>query len=76
MAKIRDNPFAGKVYFWWIIAPILALLICPIFMPDDSFKIAPSEFEFVSSCRSDVDGITQSATGVFQSWFVKTGWCI
>lgn len=73
MAKIRDNPFAGKVYFWWIIAPILALLICPIFMPVDSFKIAPSEFEFVSSCRSDVDGITQSATGVFQSWFVKTG---
>ncbi|VVE14232.1 MULTISPECIES: DUF4400 domain-containing protein [Pandoraea] len=73
MAKIRDNPFAGKVYFWWIIAPILTLLICPMFMPSDSFKIAPSELAFVTSSRSNVDAITKSATGVFQSWFVNTG---
>lgn len=73
MAKIRDNPFAGKIYFWWIIAPILSLLICPMLMQEESFKIASSEIEFVSNSRSDVDGITQSATAVFQSWFVDTG---
>jgi hypothetical protein len=73
MGKIRDNPFADKIYFWWIIAPILTLLICPIFMQEESFKIAPSEIEFVASCRQDVQTITESATGVFQTWFVNTG---
>ncbi len=73
MGKIRDNPFAGKVYFWWIIAPILTLLFCPIFMQEETFKIAPSEMEFVTRCRPDAQAITESATGVFQSWFVNTG---
>lgn len=73
MGKIRDNPFAGKIYFWWIIAPILALLFCPMFMQEESFKIAPSEIEFVTNTRSDTQAITESATGAFQSWFVNTG---
>lgn len=73
MAKIRENPFGAKVYFWWILAPILALLFCPLLMPIDSFKIAPSEIDFVSSCRSDVDGITNQASSVFKTAFVDTG---
>lgn len=68
------NPFVKQVYFWWIIAPVLSVIIFPALGSVDSLKIKPEEIQLANRCNDDIDDVNQSATNHFDSWFVKTGW--
>ena len=73
MAGRSTNPFIRQVYFWWLIAPILTSIILPAVMPAGSFKVQSEEQAFLVECGRDVGAVTQTATSVFTSWFINTG---
>ncbi|WP_321935248.1 DUF4400 domain-containing protein [Paraburkholderia sp. J8-2] len=72
MARARDNPFISKIYFWWIIAPVISFVLFPLLLQDSTFRIAPDEIEFVRDCGRNVESVTASATAAFRSAFVET----
>lgn len=73
MARARDNPFISKIYFWWIIAPVLSFVLFPFFLQEKSFHIAPDEITFLRDCGRDVDDVTAAVSAAFKTAFVDTG---
>jgi hypothetical protein len=67
------NPFVSRVYFWWLIAPVLSAMLFPAFLTVQQLQISQHEADFAEETRQDVVEVNQTAAGCFNDWFVTNG---
>lgn len=70
----EKSEFNRHILFWWLIAPLLTLLILPAFMQPESFAIASEEVRYLTHWGSRVHPVTERADALFNSLFVDSGW--
>lgn len=70
----EKSEFNQHILFWWLLAPLVALLILPGVMAPESFQVAPAEVRFLSNWGGQHREVTASADEKFERWFVAPGW--
>ncbi|MFJ1258394.1 DUF4400 domain-containing protein [Cupriavidus sp. CuC1] len=70
----EKSEFSRHILFWWLLAPLIALLILPGVMSPVSFQIEQAEVRFLSHWGGQDREVTRRADAKFDLWFVAPGW--
>ncbi|MGT2455692.1 DUF4400 domain-containing protein [Cupriavidus basilensis] len=70
----EKSEFNQHILFWWLLAPLVALLILPAVMAPESFQIEPAEVRFLSNWGGQHREVTRRADEKFARWVVAPRW--
>jgi hypothetical protein len=72
MIEIK-NQFARNILFWIVTLPVLFLLLAPVMLDSEDFKVPAEEIQTLKTLGRDTKAITEQANAIFRSAFVDTG---
>lgn len=65
------NTFGSHLVLWCLFLPLLALIVTPLLLPEQT--VSAAEVEMIAGFNVDVNAFTESANARFTSLFVDTG---